>query len=961
MEYAKTIAMATDLLADGRAEDVVRMVEPLLEPIDRPATAATGQVLLHTLMARVELVHRMNVDAAFDHLSAFDDSTAQASLDDAARAEVTLWLGWAHALKNRHAHEDAQALSLLDEAQRLFQALPSPSGRCWSLLGRARAYFAIDEYHLMRRVLDEAAALHAKTHDAQAGRWLHDLRIPALRFQGAYDDAQTHVDALFDLADRWNEHSIRGHALAHRAALRYDLGRDPSAILDAATSAETLLQRFDGGSEYPLLAAYHAHVGALLRQGQWDQAASVLEDAEAAVSGYAVGQAHLQTVRARLALRQGDLDAAETFMEDLFENVHHLPHGLQRSHVALLRGELLAERDRFEDAQTWMQRASRNARETGHRGNQLRALFTLAQTAVDQGNLEAAGDWLAQTEDYDDYFSVLPYARMRFSVLGDEARAAGRMDEALSAYAQALSAASLIGDAPRTAELRETLSSLQPAGSDASGKAFSSAAAPELEQTLGAALSRASLSVDLVADAWIRGVKRLLPGRWMGVFQNTEDGRWACIHEHGMAPDDLTLPPPSEAEVDTGPVFWIRLRGHSSRRFFFGVTVDDLEASTWTSTLQRLRPWVPVAQLALDRALLRRYRVNERPSPPPLDASVPVDGFVSESPTMASLARQIRRIHMSHSPVLITGERGTGKTLVGRAVHATSERSDGPFRRVRCANLQEDPMEARLFGQRMADGSLDPGAFHDADGGTLLLEDVETLPLPLQSSLVRALDSHEVVPQGATEAQPVNVRVLASSSTPLKSEVTRGQLREDLYYRLNVISLEVPPLRERRDDLPLLVRHFLNTLGPDDLPRASITNRALEVLLRYDWPGNVRQLHNEIERALLLVSSEPAPTIDVELLSNSLVEAVSTAPDASPASDRPSAPDAVYRSDHTLSDVLADTERQVIQHVLRSCNGQVTASAEVLGLTRQGLYKKMKRLDIDASNFQIDEEPAMST
>jgi DNA-binding NtrC family response regulator len=169
-----------------------------------------------------------------------------------------------------------------------------------------------------------------------------------------------------------------------------------------------------------------------------------------------------------------------------------------------------------------------------------------------------------------------------------------------------------------------------------------------------------------------------------------------------------------------------------------------------------------------------------------------------------------------------------------------------------------------------------------------------------------------------------------------------------------VISLHVPPLRERRPDIPLLARHFLNQLRPAGSSVVSITQPAMEALLRYNWPGNVRQLRNEIERALVHVQSEPAPTIDLDILSNTIVEGARKSRSPQMPQDDP---DAILEPDQTLSDVLSRTEKAVIERVLRACDGQVTASADVLGLTRQGLYKKMKRLDIDASTFQSSSEP----
>ena len=184
--------------------------------------------------------------------------------------------------------------------------------------------------------------------------------------------------------------------------------------------------------------------------------------------------------------------------------------------------------------------------------------------------------------------------------------------------------------------------------------------------------------------------------------------------------------------------------------------------------------------------------------------------------------------------------------------------------------------------------------------------------------------------------------------------IREGRFLEDLYYRLAVIPLEVPPLRERREEIPLLVRHYLNALRPPGTPLPTLTNRAVEALLRYAWPGNVRQLRNEVERVLLFAGSEPAPLVDVEDLTPAIVEASAVADGLAPAALLEAAQDAILKPGHALDQVLAGTEKMLIEQVLAEHDGQVTASANALGLTRQGLYKKMKRLGIDASRFHSD-------
>ncbi len=527
MQHARTIAMATTLLADGRAEDVAEMVEPLLDPVTAPA-ASTGQILLRGLLARVEVVHRNRPERAFELLPSLEEV---ADACTCVRAEVSLWRGWALVRSPGPIDEATQALHLLKESQELFASICDPVGRCWALLGRAQAYDALDEYGLLHRMLDDASGLLDRLQDAQAERWLHELR--------------------------------------------------------------------------------------------------------------------------------------------------------QR---------------------------------------------------------------------------------------------------------------------PSTA--------------------------------------------------------------------------------------------PSENRME--------------------------------------------------------------PSVTTVDPTTVVDGFVAESREMQAVAETIRKIQPSYSPVLITGEGGAGKRLVARTIHATSSRADGPLEHVSCDPTQAgESLEAQLFGTG-DDGSPRSGAVQAADEGTLIIEDIHALPSSLQSSLLDLLDTRAVPGASDEDAEPVDVRVIATTTADLDARVEEGRFRPALRNLLRVISIHVPPLRERRPDIPLLARHFLNQMRPEGSSVVSITQPAMEALLRYNWPGNVRQLRNEIERTLVHVQSEPAPTITLDMLLDTIVE---NARRQTSAQTPQEAPDAILEPDQTLSDVLSRTEKAVIERVLRACDGQVTASADVLGLTRQGLYKKMKRLDIDASAFQPTSEP----
>lgn len=985
MEHAKTIAMATDLLAEGRAEDVAQMVDPLLEPMD-PSAASTGRLLLHALKARIELVHRDRPERAFDHLPALSEVR---DLCTCVRAEVALWHGWALPRSSSDPSEAARALHLLDYAGDLFDSLHDPRGRCWTALGRGQVYFHLGEFGLMREALDDAERLADRLHDKQADRWLHELRIPALRFEGRYDAAEEHLHRLRALGRDWNDRRIRGHATAHEAALRYDLGQSPGEIISTAQTAEGLLRRVDARAHYPLLAAYHAHAGALLRQGRWDDAHAVLDEAEETLDDVPAAVALLQIVRARIALRRDNLSEAATLRDAIVEQAHRLPHGRHGAPVALLHGEVLARKNRLDDAYTWMERAHRNAREVGHRGRQLRTLLTMARIAAARSDREASRAHLAAADAYDDYFSVLPFAVRRFSAEGTVAQTNGEEDEAIDAYRHALSAASMIGDEYRTASLQLALAQLEGddrahAMASAAQSTFEAIDAPDeakvatalaegaspseepastlphptpspSESALGETLVRASLSVPLVANTWLQTAASLLPDRWLGVYRLSGDGIASLLHQRGPRPDGITPPSQTGSNGSADTVQWLQLHD-SPPTLALGVEVAPDDDPDWTSAQTPLRHWRPLVRLALERALLHQRRAAATRAEDERDPGASIEGLVTESDAMHSVLQRLRRIQTSRAPVLITGERGTGKRVLAEALHRTSARADGPFVCVACANMQREPVANRLFGSTDPDGSLSPGAIHEADGGTLVIEDVDALPASAQDSLLHLLRTGEGLPEGETAPTPVDVRMVATTTEHLNEQIRNDQFRPALRKRLTLLSVRMPPLRERRADIPLLIHHFLDTLRPEKLKdsgRASITLPAVEALVQYDWPGNVRQLRNELERALVHVESEPAQTIDRDVLLDEIVEDA-RAPDAPPID----APDDILHPDQTLSDVLSRTERTVIERVLHACEGQVTASAEVLGLSRQGLYKKMKRLGIDASDFQSDPEPA---
>jgi two-component system, NtrC family, nitrogen regulation response regulator NtrX len=308
--------------------------------------------------------------------------------------------------------------------------------------------------------------------------------------------------------------------------------------------------------------------------------------------------------------------------------------------------------------------------------------------------------------------------------------------------------------------------------------------------------------------------------------------------------------------------------------------------------------------------------------------------IVGESVPMKALRQQIQLMAPTNGRVLIFGESGTGKELVARAIHSHSSRKDEMFVEVNCAAIPEDLIESELFGHRR--GSLPAaaadkeGKFLRANGGTLFLDEVGDMSLKTQAKVLRTLEEHSFTPVGGDHAVTIDARVIASTNKDLEDEISRGNFREDLFYRLNVIPFSVPPLRERKEDIPLLGRHFLKEFSSQygRRPR-EITDDAIDALMRYSWPGNVRELRNVIERIVIM-----NPT--------------------TARFERRHLPPLVYRNGTrrissgflTLHEARAAYERDYILKKLDDNHGNISRTAEVLGLERSHLYRKMKALGI---------------
>ena len=329
-----------------------------------------------------------------------------------------------------------------------------------------------------------------------------------------------------------------------------------------------------------------------------------------------------------------------------------------------------------------------------------------------------------------------------------------------------------------------------------------------------------------------------------------------------------------------------------------------------------------------------------------MDTETNLHGIVGSSAKIQDVLRMISRLKDTRTPVLITGESGTGKELVARAIHFRGSLANRPFVAVDCGSLVPTLIESELFGYEKGAftgaNKSKIGLFQSASGGTIFLDEIGELPLEMQAKLLRVLQEKEVRPVGSNQKTRVDVRIIAATNRDLETEYRNGSFRKDLYFRLNVVTVHLPGLRERRSDIPMLIHWFLDRYAPGE--SIQVTNAAMKCLLQYDWPGNVRELENCIERAVALGDHR---VIDLNDLPPNVASISASLETTAPVSSNLSSTD------------LEDIERVTIQRVFEQVNGDKALAGKMLGISRATLYRKLKRYNIGSRTLISSGSPAL--
>ncbi|MCP4499477.1 MAG: FHA domain-containing protein [Deltaproteobacteria bacterium] len=325
-------------------------------------------------------------------------------------------------------------------------------------------------------------------------------------------------------------------------------------------------------------------------------------------------------------------------------------------------------------------------------------------------------------------------------------------------------------------------------------------------------------------------------------------------------------------------------------------------------------------------------------------------GAVGASPSMRALFSRAERVAKTNATVLINGETGTGKEVLAGAIWEASKRADKPFVVIDCGSIARNLIESELFGHEKGafTGAVSRriGAFERADGGTLFLDELGELELDLQPKLLRALERREVQRVGGHDVKKIDVRILAATNRDLRSMVARGEFREDLYYRLAVVALEVPSLKERREDIPKLVHHFLQTLGAEE---NELPDGAMQRFAEQDWPGNCRELKNAVERAVVLGELRLSPLLGAVTSSSSTPSSSNNVVEGDASFDQGSfsvSTQTPYKQQKI--DVIADFEERYVRKLMAEFKGNVSAAARTAGIDRMSLHKIITRYGLDA-------------
>ncbi|MDT7809503.1 MAG: hypothetical protein QOJ70_3316 [Acidobacteriota bacterium] len=1003
--------------ATGVALPLDRQLEETREMLDRglPSTAEARlrQIISHArrdavVLARARYLHSVALQAlgrnrdALEAVEMYEPAESGRGLDAETFANVRVQLG----LSYNYTGDHPKAIALLQAELRAATeggGSEARTGIVYTAL--ARVYRSINEYSIARDHNNKALE-----HFRRAGDWRGMAECyfglgMADAHEGLYEKTLENFEQAVQLIGDRPAPFLLGKIYSNAAGAYWWLQRPHEGIraLEKAVAYNERTEHKDNA-----VNAYNNLGINLMLIGEWDRAQAALKRALELVMEMDEHHGAASIVfdsLGELRMMRGDLGEAREYLEKAVDNGTRSGKKWYTSQAMRTLTRCYILLGLTEEALDMGSQVLTLAESIGDHRGICDACMLLAETRLLRGEVSECDTLLARvTDEADATTTDLAISGESQRVHGLVALARDDASLAVHHFGRCLSISEMLGDRYRTARAHHLL-----------GRAYASAAQPERAREhlglsvhtfseLGAKLdlARAEESVEeleshapveqhaeppapaqlltlRLAEA-VASRELLLRELAAVIHQETraariiiaeagEDGHNKVVVAHGFtaaeasetiaALDRLTTDDERESYAASQDSRLVALKPASAP------PATLLIAPRALSTLPGGAPFEPllkVVELGMDVCALRaRARTGAGPqAPDSLAGASLMPGFIHSSPAMTRLVEEVHKIRSSDVTVLITGESGTGKELVARAIHALSSRRNKVFIPFNCTAVPKELSEGYLFGYRrgaftgaVADSA---GVIRTAAGGTLFLDEVGDLPLDVQPKLLRFLQEGEIQPLGEQRPQKVDVRIIAATNTDLEGMVADGRFREDLYYRLNVIRLRVPPLRERRSEIPTIVNYYVNhytaKFGRREM---QITPQTLDLLMVCDWPGNVRQLTNEIQR--IVARAEDSTIITPDHLSPELRRTSAPAQEGhapntilgAAAGLAAAAANQAISEGLTLADAMAELERRMIAEALRKHKGNISRAARELGLTRRGLYLKLGRHDLSAS------------
>lgn len=971
------IATGEAALARGENREATRCLQEALK--DGSFTPDTECRVRCLLSKAFEGMHRYS--EALEAVRVYETEDGKGRLSPQLRGEATLRLGWVYSLTG----DPPRAIALLNQALKEFKEIGYEAGIGEAYHALGRTYIVeVEEYKIAHDHLQEALDYQRRSGDTHALAQTY-LRLGLIDYrEGDISTARKHFTEAVRLAEGSTDYTLLGALYINIATVYFE----QCETEEATHYFQMAIKYLERAGHKRLLGVACSNYGrSLMRTGSWVEATEMLERALELTreAGSMRDEAVALQTLGSLQYQQGDLNRAEV---NLLASVNMLTRlknksGLVDSYRYLAL--TAAARNRYDEAFDFAKRAlqltfaARNSRlaagsylvlaEMHMRRKEFRTaedFLKMARAKLDQqtdlelsgiaqrilgkmkmvqNDLSTARSALAQSISYlrtakSEYHLALAELEMGTLLLclGDKPQARDNLQRAAKAF-------TALGLQKLSERAEELLLQLPPENEVKAEKPNR----VEFDSSLVERVIEASHQRELLLRELISIASDLLGAKLAIVFELNEVGDAVPALTQGEPVENIArLCERVRLQMDGGlvlPPESVLLQLHD--RFHRNMLLYIVAASRPdTERVRHLKALVKLSEQGLEVCSLRERMKKVRdfdPAQMRFLASMP--GFLVASPAMKAVLEQIQKIRSSTVTVLITGESGTGKELIARAIHLESERRDRDFLPFNCAAVAKEIVESRLFGHRkgaFTGASQDQrGIIRAAEGGTIFLDEIGELPLDIQPKLLRFLQEGEIHALGDDRPVRVDVRVLAATNRDLEAAVRKGQFREDLFHRLNVIRIHIPPLRDRKEEILPLAESFLKTFCEQSGKQVTLSETVAERLLAYNWPGNIRQLKNEMERIVAYAENTHVVTLhdlSPEIVSfrkpSSITETVETR-------SRINIPSSL-----TLAEAVDVLERQMVMDALKKNNGNISRTAKQLGLTRKGLQLKRSRLGI---------------